>query len=708
MAIKLYKSQLQPTTEGSNVLNRNKASMAEAQSIGKAWKGMVQSGEQLYAKHIDIKTDNEILEKSKEVMNGGENFDGLSETTINASQMKDPDLAGKLYNDEWQKIFDNVNGTLSNRQAKRKFKSFMTKQNLKDVNAIKIASTTNMINSLRTNTLDKIETLKKSVIFGHPTESKLATEELKVLLRDKKTAEIFGNTLEKVVKKTNNEIAFYGYKRMPYTQKDEVLAAALKDKRITKDDYLKLEKHFNATQTTDNNANKNNVSKMKSNLKDKGILYTADEFNGAVAIAKQNKDEKTLLILKQLATDAPIIQDLNTKTVAQIENKKNIFTSFKNREGGLTIAEANELRITEEYLASLTTSLEKDLITTAANKGVISISEINFEDILKPDGDMDAFIDGTTNRIAQAETAASYYKRNVKYLTATEANTIKSVFNSADTTEQIIALSTSIVKGFGVKSDKVFQQISKDETILAHLGGLVIMNNGIPNENVKLAAEGLMISKNENLAKLYKMSPTDVKSTNIIKKYSEVFVNSNIALDSSIEMTNLIYAAQLKKEGKTVANFSNNSYQKAFIMAAGGTTVDGTIFDKKMGGFDENTRGTMVHIPPWLERGTFNKVIQLLKDNPELVAKASLNGGKPEDINGKEFTSIFTNEDPYFVTVDNGQYKIANGDNPVTGNSPEYILDSNKGFFVIDINKIKTEIINQLSLPNTTIEDSAS
>jgi len=707
MAIKLYKSQLTPTAESSNVANTNRISMSEVQSIGKAWKGMVQAGEQLYVTHQDIKTDNEILEKSKEVMNGGENFTGLSETTINASQMKDPDLAGKVYNDEWQKIFDNVNGTLSNGMAKKKFKAFMTKQNLKDINAIKTASTTNMINSLRTNKLDQIETLKKSIIYGTALESDLASKELSDLLANKKTKDIFGNTLDKVTKDTNKEIAYFGYKNVPISNQDAALAAAKKDKRLDAADVQKLITHFKTSKSTNNNLNKDNVSQMKSNL-DAGIIFSEDEFNAAIAIATQNQDEKTLIKLKQMATDAPIIQDLNTKTVAQIEEKKNIFTSFKNREGGMTIAEANELRITEEYLASLTTSLEKDLITTAANKGVISISEINFEDILKPDGDMDVFIDGATNRIAQADTAASYYKRKVKYLTATEANTIKSVFNSADTAEQIIALSTSIVKGFGVKSDKVFQQISKDETILAHLGGLVIMNNGIPNENVKLAAKGLMISKNENLAKLYKMSPTDVKSTNIIKKYSEVFVNSNIALDSSVEMTNLIYAAQLKKEGKTVANFSSNSYQKAFIMAAGGTTVDGTIFDKKMGGFDENTRGTMVHIPPWLERGTFNKVIQLLKDNPELVAKASLNGGKPEDINGKEFTSIFTNEDPYFVTVDNGQYKIANGDNPVTGNSPEYILDSNKGFFVIDINKIKTEIINQLSLPNTTIEDSAS
>jgi len=690
MAIKLYKSQLTPTAESSNVANTNRISMSEVQSIGKAWKGMVQAGEQLYVTHQDIKTDNEILEKSKEVMNGGENFTGLSETTINASQMNDPDLAGKVYNDEWQKIFDNVNGTLSNGMAKKKFKAFMTKQNLKDINAIKTASTTNMINSLRTNKLDQIETLKKSIIYGTALESDLASKELSDLLANKKTKDIFGNTLDKVTKDTNKEIAYFGYKNVPISEQDAALVAAKKDKRLDAADVQKLITHFKTSKSTNNNLNKDNVSQMKSNL-DAGIIFSEDEFNAAIAIATQNQDEKTLIKLKQMATDAPIIQDLNTKTVAQIEEKINFFTSFKNREGGMTIAEANELRISQEYLASLTTSLDKDLVTTAANKGVISISEINFEDILNG-GDMTAFIDGATNRIAQADTAASYYKREVKYLTATEANTIKNVFNSADTPEQIIALSKGIVEAFGVKSDKVFKQISKDENVLAHLGGLVAMNDGIPGENVKLAAEGFMISKNETLAKLYKMSPTDVRSTNIIKKYAEVFIGSEATLDSTIEMTNLIYAAQLKKEGKTTANFSNSSYQKAFLMAAGGTTVDGFPFDKKMGGFDENTRGTMVHIPPWLQRGKFENVVEMLKTNPQLVLKASSNGKSAVAMDGEE-VNIFTNEDPYFVSVGNGKYKIANGDNPVTGQNPEYLLNSDGGYFIIDINKIKSEII---------------
>ena len=194
MAIKLYKSQLEPTAKSSNVQNRAFASLQEAGSIGRAWKGMVQSGEKLYAKHLDYKTDNEVLEKVKEVMNGSDSYTGLSETKINASQMSDPDAAGKLYNDQWQTIFDTVNGQLSGKQAQRKFKSWMTKQNFKDVNAIKAASTENFLLGLRRNKLDQVETLKKSILYGTALESSAARNELNAWYEDTKTKEIFGNT----------------------------------------------------------------------------------------------------------------------------------------------------------------------------------------------------------------------------------------------------------------------------------------------------------------------------------------------------------------------------------------------------------------------------------------------------------------------------------------------------------------------------------
>ena len=82
MSIKLYKSQLTPTTNDSNIADRRQINLGEAQSIGKAMKGMLQSGEKLYIKHLDIKSDNELIEKSKEIMNGKGDNDGLSATVI--------------------------------------------------------------------------------------------------------------------------------------------------------------------------------------------------------------------------------------------------------------------------------------------------------------------------------------------------------------------------------------------------------------------------------------------------------------------------------------------------------------------------------------------------------------------------------------------------------------------------------------------------
>ena len=333
---------------------------------------------------------------------------------------------------------------------------------------------------------------------------------------------------------------------------------------------------------------------------------------------------------------------------------------------------------------------------------MIAISEINFEDVLNG-GDMNVFIDGAKNRIAQADTASSYYKREVKYLTATEADTMKSVFKNADSAEQIISLTKGITKAFGVKSDKIFKQISKDDSVLAHMGGLVLMNDGVVGENVNLLAQGLIISKNETLAKLYKLTATDIATTDVMKDFSKAFIENSGALNSTLETATLIYAAQLKNNGATKDNFVANAFEKAFIMAAGGSTSDVGVFGTTMftgtnGGFDKDTRGNSVHIPPWLPTGEFENVIEMFKDQPELFMLASSNDKLPmlkgEDYNVKE---IFA-QDPHFVSVGNGKYKIAQGEHPsVSGAEEAYLMNSDSGIFVIDINKIKSEIMSVIN-----------
>jgi len=700
MAIKLYKSQLEPTTASSNVESKAFVSMEEAASIGKSFKGMVKSGEKLYYKYLDRKTDNEILEKSKESMNGNDNFSGLSQIKVEAEQMKDPDQALKLYNDNWQTVFDTVNGSLSGKMAQRKYKSWMTMQNIKDANSIKSQTTANFIEHTRSLNLDKIEVWKKQIIYGTGFESKTGSSELENFLESDKAKEIFGEKLYDVKKKTHRDIAFYGYKNVASGDQDAALAAAKKDKRLEVDDVQKLITYFGTAKSKNNHLNKDNVKKMETSL-EHGVPINGDEFEAAAKIATDNNDAATLLKLKNLQIDSGIINRLSMMSVGDIENKVNILRSYatkKKLEGkGVESEYANELIVSEKYLAALTSDLDKDQLTTANERGIISLSEIGFEKLLNT-GNVDEFIVGIKDRIAKSKAVAGFYKRDVKFLTANEATSIKTAFDSATTEGQIIGLATALVKGFGVDSDTLFKQISKDDTFLAHVGGLVMMNNGEPGMNVKLAVKGYLLSKNKDLAAVYKMKKTDPQLLKIIadKNYQQAFGNNMNTFNSVIETANYIYAAQLMHSGKSTDEFKANDWEKAFIMAAGGwTNTKG--WNKDYGGFDENSRGTTVHIPPWVKQGTFEDIIQLFKDNGRFIQLASSNGEYPVTDKGEEFRFIFQNEDPYFVSIGNGKYKVANGDNPFEpGGEPEFLLNSDGGFFIIDINKIKKDIITRL------------
>ena len=76
---------------------------------------------------------------------------------------------------------------------------------------------------------------------------------------------------------------------------------------------------------------------------------------------------------------------------------------------------------------------------------------------------------------------------------------------------------------------------------------------------------------------------------------------------------------------------------------------------------------------------------------------ASSNDQAPVDVTGKTINNIFENQDPYFVSVGDGLYKIAMGENPKEfGAEEEYAMNTDGGFFVIDLNKIKEDIITSL------------
>ena len=709
MSIKLYKSQLDPTTNDSNVVDQRRINLSEAQSIGKAMKGMLQSGEKLYIKHLDIKSDNELLEKSKEIMNGTDTKEGLSKTIIKASEMKDDKAALELYNNQWKSLLESSKNEVS-WMTKKKLSNWMNKQNLKDTNAIKVSTTTNMLNALRLNHLDQINTWSKSIIYGTTKmEKDTAANELAAFFNSDKAKEVFGSSLDKVKKETNKEIAFYGYKNVSLADQKTALERAKKDGRLEPADIEKLKTHFGTARTTNNKLNKDTVKKMESAM-ESGIIFNEDEWNAAMTAAIEGNDQATQIKLTNMATDASYYSQLSNMSVSEIENRKNILTEYNNKKlretgSGMEGNYARNLEITKKFLSRLTSDLEKDQLTTAHDKGIITLNEIGFAEMLAPGGDINKFANAISERIAKSKAVADFYTREVKFFTANEEQQIKDAFNAADTADEIIQLSTILVKGFGTDSDLAFRQLTKDNTVLSTIGGLTIMNDYKPSENVNLLAEGFLISKNKELAAIYKINTNDILGK--VGKYSEVFIDNEDTFNNIIQAANYIYMAQLKNSGKNKDNFNADQWERAFEMAAGGTHSQILFSNKYMdknGGFDNDTRGNMVHIPPWLKNGTFEDVIKRIKEDENLWLKASSNGmnaiigdgaSKGEEITLSE---IFKTDDPYFVSVGNGKYKIAMGENPTEdGADAEYLMNSDGKYFIININNIRDEIITGMN-----------
>ena len=206
---------------------------------------------------------------------------------------------------------------------------------------------------------------------------------------------------------------------------------------------------------------------------------------------------------------------------------------------------------------------------------------------------------------------------------------------------------------------------------------------------------------------IYKINTNDILGK--VAEYSKVFIDNEDTFNNIIEGANLIYMATLKNSGKTKDNFNAEDWEKAFIMASGGVSSNYNIFGNNFsltgnGGYDNDTRGNKIHIPTWLPNGQFSDVIERLKSDENLWLKASSNGENAiigDGLkSGDEITlsQIFKTNDPYFVSVGNGKYKVAMGEDPTEpGAEPEYLMNSDGGYFIININNIRNEIITGMN-----------
>ncbi len=689
MAIKLYKSQLEPTSKTSNVLDTRQISLSEAGSIGKAMKGMLKSGENFYIQHQKIKSDDELLDKKKAVMLGDENNKGMEAIKLEASNMKDPDEATKYYAEN-VKVFENV-GETKGLFTKKKYNNWFKKQTTEDLTTIKKLSTKNFMEKVRTNELDYLEVLKKKILYAKTEdERKNAESELAERINGKST-EIFGKDGIGAVKKSvQKDIAFYGYKNVPFNQQAKALADAEKDKRLTIEDVEKLRKHFKVSKGKATEGVKAQLKTYEENA-DKGIVPDANELKNIVAVAAATGDTKLIARVDKFVKGVNLYGTLNTMDYEELSKAKSSVSRIiteNNRSGKGTDADTQmRADIINKYYAKLTSDLDKDMISAAGDRNLVQISDIGLNEFLST-GNVEQMAEKVSKRITDGNTIAAFYRRDVEYLTKAEVSQIKSIFERADTPGEIINITTALTTAFGNNSDKVFKQLGKDNALLAHLGGLNMMTNvnGTPNEAVSRIVDGYLLLKNSETAQLYKVSETN----NMYQQVKNEAINSFVGKETYnrvIMAADAIYASMSKEKGKTGKQFDKGMYKKAMAMAVGA--------DGKFGGFDSQDRGEDVIIPPWLKNGKFENVQDMLEEDRSLLVKAG--NGNPVDVNGKDI-DIFATRKPIFMSVGNGKYMIAIGDSTTKlGTEPKYVLsDDGKGFFIIDLNKIKGEVLGAL------------
>ena len=221
MAIKIYQSQIAPTSEVKERASTRgmRISMDTAAAPGRALAGMLEAGENVYIAYEKQKSENEVIEKAKEL-----DKDQLTEhpasgalitqkkglgTIVNIlSESTKPDEALAEYKEKWQTELDRILPTLKGKFSKRFFKSYMNKRFIRESGSIRDKTFVNFRNESRVLKVNEVSHLAK-ILANNPKESRayeLAATELKRFFQSQSNYDLFGDKFKQLEFDTLNTI----------------------------------------------------------------------------------------------------------------------------------------------------------------------------------------------------------------------------------------------------------------------------------------------------------------------------------------------------------------------------------------------------------------------------------------------------------------------------------------------------------------------
>ena len=220
MAIKIYQSQIRPTEEITQTTSTSgmRIDQATATAIPRAFKGMMQAGEELYVKYEKQKAENAIIEAAKNIdkddvsehPTGGMsiNKEGLATRVNKYKESTKPDEAMAAYKADWQKTLDTTLLTLKGPFAKKMFKNYMNKRFISESGTIRDNTFVNFRNESRSLKLQELDDISYRIANAQvgSKEYVMAVADKNAFFSNKSNYDLFGDQFKKLEFDTANNI----------------------------------------------------------------------------------------------------------------------------------------------------------------------------------------------------------------------------------------------------------------------------------------------------------------------------------------------------------------------------------------------------------------------------------------------------------------------------------------------------------------------
>ena len=220
MAIKIYQSQVRPTEEIAQTTSTSgmKVDQATMTAIPRAFKGMMQAGEDLYVKYEKQKAENAIIEAAKKIdeddvsehPTGGMsiNKEGFATRVNKYKESTKPDEAMSAYKADWKNTLETTLPTLKGPFAKKMFKNYMNKRFISESGTIRDNTFVNFRNESRSLKLKELDNISYRIANAQvgSREYAMAVADKDAFFNNKSNYDLFGDKFKQLEFDNGNNI----------------------------------------------------------------------------------------------------------------------------------------------------------------------------------------------------------------------------------------------------------------------------------------------------------------------------------------------------------------------------------------------------------------------------------------------------------------------------------------------------------------------